>query len=685
MSSTLFDPSFEPFSAEINIPAVGIGAPEDFIVRTMAPAPAFNDFSEARTMSTAPALPSSGNMFRTYTPPAQGSFDPFTAAMTGGIPSFFSYRQGPPPGPSDPPSDGGSDGTGGGGTGGGDGGGTGGQPDAGLSGGGTGYGSIGSTTEGGLTGLGPNPGNLGGSVNLSDINLSDFSSRGALRGGMTGLSFGGIPGAIAGALIGGLAPSFSDARSMQETARAQAELHDRAVQNMIADLDFQSLTDEEITSALARTEIDTLSRGGPEGIGPSGFTTAEEAAMAAGTQSPGFGTGSYGYGASPTAGGSGNFGAMSAAERGESVGPPGGETNTTSPGETSTSPGAPGGEASESGGDMGGGPSGDSGDGYKEGGLVAFAEGGAVSESERRPNLLQRIDRAFLDTFVVPNMMGVSADQRAKAEGIPGGAGGPRDAIRHMVGSSYTGPAGVFAAELFAGDTLGSMIGDNQARWDRTNNALGQRLRDVPEGERYGRARDMVLQQLRHLVEYGEMNNALPSFDPNFTVVDRDAEGQEIVYGPREIIGWIESGAMPRLSSESQVLRGDTYAPGSIGERIRPSNRSRNRTSPPAASSSNFAGGGVVALEGGGKVAIGPGGGLDDLIPTSIDGRRAAALSDGEFVIPADVVSMMGDGSSNAGARRLYDLVRQVRDNKTGTTRQAGPLPVGDILKRSMG
>jgi len=97
-----------------------------------------------------------------------------------------------------------------------------------------------------------------------------------------------------------------------------------------------------------------------------------------------------------------------------------------------------------------------------------------------------------------------------------------------------------------------------------------------------------------------------------------------------------------------------------------------------------FAEGGVVALEGGGKVAIGPGGGLDDLIPTSINGRRAAALSDGEFVIPADVVSMMGDGSSNAGARRLYDLVKQVRDAKTGTTRQAGPLPVGDILKRSL-
>lgn len=97
-----------------------------------------------------------------------------------------------------------------------------------------------------------------------------------------------------------------------------------------------------------------------------------------------------------------------------------------------------------------------------------------------------------------------------------------------------------------------------------------------------------------------------------------------------------------------------------------------------------FAGGGVIPLVGGGKVAIGPGGGLDDLIPTSINGRQAAALSDGEFVIPADVVSMMGDGSSNAGARRLYDLVKQIRQAKTGTDRQAGPLPTGKILERVM-
>lgn len=94
-----------------------------------------------------------------------------------------------------------------------------------------------------------------------------------------------------------------------------------------------------------------------------------------------------------------------------------------------------------------------------------------------------------------------------------------------------------------------------------------------------------------------------------------------------------------------------------------------------------YAPNGVVALAEGGKVAVGPGGGLDDLIPTTIDGAQAAALSDGEFVVPADVVSMMGDGSSSAGARRLYDLVKQVRQLKTNSDEQAPPLQFQDLIR----
>lgn len=96
----------------------------------------------------------------------------------------------------------------------------------------------------------------------------------------------------------------------------------------------------------------------------------------------------------------------------------------------------------------------------------------------------------------------------------------------------------------------------------------------------------------------------------------------------------------------------------------------------------NLAGGGLIELAGGGKIVRGLGGGLDDLIPTTIEGRRTARLSDGEFVIPADVVSMMGDGSSTAGSRRLYEMMKAVRQEKTGRPTQAGRLEVGDTLRR---
>ncbi len=67
-----------------------------------------------------------------------------------------------------------------------------------------------------------------------------------------------------------------------------------------------------------------------------------------------------------------------------------------------------------------------------------------------------------------------------------------------------------------------------------------------------------------------------------------------------------------------------------------------------------------------GRMVQGEGTGLSDSIP--------ARLSVDEYVIPADVVSMMGDGSSQAGGKRLDALVAQVRQAKTGTKKQAKPL-----------
>jgi hypothetical protein len=70
------------------------------------------------------------------------------------------------------------------------------------------------------------------------------------------------------------------------------------------------------------------------------------------------------------------------------------------------------------------------------------------------------------------------------------------------------------------------------------------------------------------------------------------------------------------------------------------------------------------------RFVSGPGDGMSDSIPANIDGNRPARLTDGEFVIPADVVSHLGNGSSKAGAQQLYAMMDRVRKARTGSKKQ---------------
>jgi len=82
-----------------------------------------------------------------------------------------------------------------------------------------------------------------------------------------------------------------------------------------------------------------------------------------------------------------------------------------------------------------------------------------------------------------------------------------------------------------------------------------------------------------------------------------------------------------------------------------------------------FARGGIADLQP--RMINGPGDGMSDSVPANIDGKQQAALADGEFVIPADVVSHLGNGSSDAGARRLYAMMDRIRHARTGSADQA--------------
>jgi hypothetical protein len=88
---------------------------------------------------------------------------------------------------------------------------------------------------------------------------------------------------------------------------------------------------------------------------------------------------------------------------------------------------------------------------------------------------------------------------------------------------------------------------------------------------------------------------------------------------------------------------------------------------------SNMASGGISDLgsySDGGRMLRGPGDGMSDSIPASIAGKRPARLATEEFVIPADVVSHLGNGSSDAGAKQLYAMMERVRKARTGRKSQ---------------
>lgn len=82
-------------------------------------------------------------------------------------------------------------------------------------------------------------------------------------------------------------------------------------------------------------------------------------------------------------------------------------------------------------------------------------------------------------------------------------------------------------------------------------------------------------------------------------------------------------------------------------------------------------GGQLGGYSDGGRMLKGPGDGMSDSIPAVIGKKQPARLADGEFVVPADVVSHLGNGSTDAGARKLYSMMDKIRTARTGKKKQA--------------
>ena len=134
-----------------------------------------------------------------------------------------------------------------------------------------------------------------------------------------------------------------------------------------------------------------------------------------------------------------------------------------------------------------------------------------------------------------------------------------------------------------------------------------------------------------------------------------------------------EQGQMPKYqfnqgTQQYSMANQPTMGTPSLGAYRFDPNTDRYETNP-----QSMAAGGMTSLGGysdGGRMLKGPGDGMSDDIPGVIGNKQPARLADGEFVVPADVVSHLGNGSTDAGAKRLYAMMDQVRKARTGNKKQ---------------
>jgi hypothetical protein len=156
--------------------------------------------------------------------------------------------------------------------------------------------------------------------------------------------------------------------------------------------------------------------------------------------------------------------------------------------------------------------------------------------------------------------------------------------------------------------------------------------------------------------------------DPNFSGQAAAAARQEGQIAAVNAANAAGAGLAANPMSTDPSQRGGYSGAPSVGSDV-------GRSAPGSAHLAQ--GGGIMGYNLGGYAAggnprllRGPGDGMSDHIPATINNRQPARLADGEYVITADVVSHLGNGSTEAGARQLDAMMKRIRKGRTGTPKQ---------------
>jgi hypothetical protein len=157
--------------------------------------------------------------------------------------------------------------------------------------------------------------------------------------------------------------------------------------------------------------------------------------------------------------------------------------------------------------------------------------------------------------------------------------------------------------------------------------------------------------------------------NPKYRLVDTGLYGQKKYvpsnyYGIGQYQGGLGNETQKAGEAEAQqiaALRAQLEGPGTMNVNNAGSNVMSGGMNVNNLPTTKFAMGGLTQ---------GPGDGMSDSLAAQIDGSQPAALSQGEFVVPADVVSHLGNGSTEAGSKKLYAMMDEVRKARTGTEKQ---------------
>ena len=154
-------------------------------------------------------------------------------------------------------------------------------------------------------------------------------------------------------------------------------------------------------------------------------------------------------------------------------------------------------------------------------------------------------------------------------------------------------------------------------------------------------------------------------------VVQAAEGGLMNIYDPTNAVQMFNTGGITGQQGMYQSLISKGYTPQQAQAMIAQSQAGRSRKAPTAKKNDEE---GLMALARGGNLPPrylnGATDGMADKIPAKIGEKQPAALSHGEFVIPADVVSHLGNGNSEAGAKVLYDMMAKIRRARTGNVKQ---------------